>query len=605
MSERKQVIFLFSITMIIGLSAIALIGYVPRATMQGEAVVESYTVTFHPDGRLHEEYTYKLSSNRFRYLFRVWDDPLTANPVGKPHIQLLEILPPEETIGYFKDHAGEVFLKEPYGSDGKLIESIRVLADRNEVGAYNPGYYEAGSYEISYWFKLHPPLETDKDIAHLNLKLADQHIPYRNVKIVLKDSGNIEKVYPHPPSMKVSKNNNDVVITGSSGNNQLLEVELLLEKESINSLDGFVLEVENVRGKTVDANRVLILQYYVGLALLYGISGLSIMMPFLLVGLYYVYGREKDHTVPRYLSVIPNENRKPWVVNQIFEGTPVDYDDNGFYATLLDLDMRKNIEIKRKNEGGILIEILNRKVHDGYEKKVMDFLNILADENTVDTDKIQVFTEIIKEGDAGIDSFAYRLKLQLNQLTTYADQDISSDFIVRGRMRLVPVLVLTLIIFVVSIISLVTMSFDFKSMISLLIMSFIPLIQSVIAIFFPTTLFGRWKRDLYKEKLEWDAFTKHLDDYSRIREYAPEDILIWGKWLIFGTALGVGDTVAKAMRDLEIDLPAARVYPLMPLYFHPLVVASAPSRGNVSSGFSGGGSFGGGGGFGGGGAGVR
>ncbi len=45
----------------------------------------------------------------------------------------------------------------------------------------------------------------------------------------------------------------------------------------------------------------------------------------------------------------------------------------------------------------------------------------------------------------------------------------------------------------------------------------------------------------------------------------------------------------------------------MPLYFHPLVVASAPSRGNVSGGVSsgGGGSFGGGGGFGGGGAGVR
>jgi uncharacterized membrane protein len=476
---------------------------------------------------------------------------------------------------------GEVFLIEPYGTNGKIIDSIRLLAETNEVGAYNPSYYDASSYTVSYLFRIHPPLETDEDVAHLNLKLADRHIPYRNVKIVFKDADYIEKVYPHPPYLKVSKNGLDIIVTGSSRSDQLLEVELLLEKESIDQIEGFPSTVENVRRKTVEANRGLILQYYIGLALRYGTGGLAIMMPFLLVGLYYVYGREKDYTVPRYLSTVPNESRKPWIVNQIFEGTPVDYDDNGFYATLLDLEMKKKIEFKEKNT--------------------------LADENTVDTDKIQKFTETIKEGEAGIDSFAYRLQIKLNQLTTYADQNISSDFIVRGRARLVPLLVFTIIVLIISVISVITLSFDLTSTITIPVMSIIALIQSLIAMFFPTTLFGRWKGDLYKEKLEWDAFTRHLDDYSRIREYAPQDIVIWGKWLIYGTALGVGDTVSKLLRDLNIDIPVARISTLMPIYFHPLVVASAPSRGNVSGGLSsgGGGSFGGGGGFGGGGAGVR
>ncbi len=607
MSELRQVVFLFSVTMIIGLSAFALIGYVPGAIMQGEAVVEEYTATFYPDGTLQEEYTYKLSSNRFRYLFRVWDAPLTANMLETPHIRILEIEPPAGAVGYFKDYTGDVLLIDPNGTNGKLQESIRLLAETNEVGAYNPGYYDASSYRVSYLFEIHPPIETDKDVAHLNLKLADRHIPYRNVEIIFKDADYVEKVYPHPPYLKVSNDGLDIKVTGSSRSDQLLEVELILEREAVDMIDGFLSEVENVRQKTVDANRWLILQNYVGLILRYGTSGLAIMMPFLLVALYFIYGREKEYTVPRYLSTAPNENRKPWVINQIFEGTPVDYDDNGFYATLLDLEMRKKIEFEEKPRGGLLIKILDRNVHDQYERKVLDFLDTIAIENTVDTDEIQKYTETIKEGEAGFDSLAYRLKMKLYQLTTYADQDVSSDFIVRGRARLVPLLFLTIIVLVVSIISIVILSFDLISMITIPVMSIIALIQTVIAMFFPTTLFGRWKGELYREKLEWDAFTRHLDDYSRIREYAPQDTVIWGKWLIYGTALGVGDTVSRVLRDLNIDIPVAKISTLMPLYFHPLVVASAPSRGNVSSGFSsgGGGSFGGGGGFGGGGAGVR
>ena len=456
-------------------------------------------------------------------------------------------------------------------------------------------------------FEIHPPIETDEDVAHLNLKLAERHIPYRNVEIVFKDADYIEKVYPHPPHLKVSKNGPNIIITGSSQRNQLLEVELLMEREAVEMIEGFPSGVDNVRQRTVDANRWLIIQNYVGLILRYGTSGLAVMMPFLLVGLYFTYGKEKEYTVPNYLSTAPNENRKPWVVNQIFEGTPVDYDDNGFYATLLDLEMRKKIVFEEKTRGGLLIKILDRNVQDQYERKVLDFLDTLAIGNTVDTDEIQKYTEAIKEGEAGFDSLAYKLKIKLYQLTTYADQDVSSDFIVRGRTRLVPILFLSIIVLVISIISVVTMSFDLISMITIPVMSIIILIQSVIAMVFPTTLYGRWKGELYREKLEWDAFARHLDDYSRIREYAPQDIVIWGKWLIYGTALGVGDTVSRVLRDLNIDIPVAKISSLMPLYFHPLVVASTPSRGNVSGSLSsgGGGSFGGGGGFGGGGAGVR
>ena len=38
--------------------------------------------------------------------------------------------------------------------------------------------------------------------------------------------------------------------------------------------------------------------------------------------------------------------------------------------------------------------------------------------------------------------------------------------------------------------------------------SFVSIIQCGIALLFPSTLFGKWRGDAYREKLEWDAFTR-------------------------------------------------------------------------------------------------
>ena len=45
-----------------------------------------------------------------------------------------------------------------------------------------------------------------------------------------------------------------------------------------------------------------------------------LFVPFLLLYIYYWYGREKSFTVPEYLSTIPNPALKPWQVNLLFKG---------------------------------------------------------------------------------------------------------------------------------------------------------------------------------------------------------------------------------------------------------------------------------------------
>lgn len=595
MSEQRQVLTLVGITFFIGLAVVAVIGYLPSLG-DGDAVVEVYMATFYPDGTLVEEYEYLIRAERFRFLFRIWGAPLSVEPIDIPYIQPLEVDAASGAVGYFKDYKGSVFVVEPYSDQGKIVGDIRRLAESNEVGSYNPDMYGPGSYKVRYVFDVHPPLEYDDDVGHLNLKLASEHMEYRFVKLIFEDTGYIEKLYPHPPTFKVVEQGDSIVVRGRSGEDELIEVEMLLDTDALQALGGFPRKVDDVRAKTVNANRATSLKYYAALSLSYGTRGLALLMPALLYVAYHIYGREKDYTVPRYLSYVPNKQRKPWVVNQIFKRGALDYDDDGFYATLLDLHMRKKIRITTK-PGGLLIEIIDDVVDDRYERRVMGFLQMLAVDGVVDTDRIAALTENLKSGAFEGEPLALRLRSLLVRLTTEVDEGVASEFIVRGRRRVIPFVVVALLLLAASISLIVTMSFARFVLVKAVFMSFVPIIQSGIALMFPSTLFGKWKGDAYREKLEWDAFTRHLSDLSQMRRYAPEDISIWGEWLVYGTTLGVGDRVVQAMRELDIDIPEVRYVGMMPVYFHPFVVASAPSRGRVAGG--------GGGGFGGGGAGVR
>ena len=65
-----------------------------------------------------------------------------------------------------------------------------------------------------------------------------------------------------------------------------------------------------------------------------------------------------------------------------------------------------------------------------------------------------------------------------------------------------------------------------------LLPSIIIFTESLPQIFFPRTLFGRWKGSYVKEKLEWDAFKEYLYDIAMIQKYSPEDLNILKEWLV-------------------------------------------------------------------------
>jgi uncharacterized membrane protein len=605
LSEQRQIFTLVAVALVLGVVGLVVLEYLPGVFRDDSAYVESYRATLYPDGRLEEEFTYRLNEDRFRMLFRLWRAPLSLEPLDIPYVMVLGVGGPPGAVGYIRDYASEPFILSSSGGSPFDYWDLLMLAEANEAGVLDPGKFNPGAYQVDFLFDVHPPLEFDEDVGHLNLMLADEHLEYREVEIVLADADYIQEVYPHPPSLRVERRGEDIVLTGGSGKDMLLEVEMLMDLDALGGFDGFPSRVDDVRGSTVRVNSAYLWEYSVAQLLRDGARALALLMPLLLYTVYYRYGREREYTVPRYLSTVPNRERRPWLVNQIFKSDALDYDADGFYATILDLHRRGIVSLESK-PGGLLIKLVGGDLDDVYERRVMGFLESLSMGGVVDTDRLERLSELIRGGGESA-AWAFELQNRLESLTTGVDTDAASEFMVSGRRRVFPLLLLPGLVIVAAFFFVSDPSFSpIRS--AAVIASLIPIVQVIVAAGFPSSLFGRWRGEAYREKLEWDAFTRHLDDLSQIERYPPEDIGMWGEWLVYGTALGVGDAVVRALRVMDIDLPEARYMRAMPVYFHPFVVASTrrvSSSGGRASGSFGGGGFGAGGGFGGGGGGVR
>ena len=589
MSEAKQLAITLTSVIAIGIIGLSLAQYLP-SILAGDVVVKEYHAKFYLNGTLIEDYVYEVKEpDKYRMLYRVWDAPVSLSKLNQPYIEVLDVRAPKGSVGYVKDYKGRVWAPSN-------IEEIRGLAELNEVGCFNPDKFDAGVYEVRYVFRVHPPVECDGKLCHINLKLADKHLPYLNVALALEDNGLIEEVYPHPPSLKIARDG-WTEVKGSSWGDELLEVELLLKPDVLKTLDGFIIEVDDVKSITVQANVSYQIQYLLAEGLMSLVRILVMAFPFILLFLYIRHGREKSFIVPAYLSYVPNRDRKPWIVNLVFKGDALDFDEDGFYATLLDLHRRRKIRIEPRDER-LIIRILDEDLEDldVYEKRVLKVLKSLSRENVLDTGRLDDLIDEIK----GDRKRAAKLAKDIRWVTKAPSRRPALSLIVSGRRRIAPFTLLAATLFFVSLAFTQILSYFPSITAQILMGSMAFLIQSLVAVAAPSTLFGRWRGSTYREKLEWDAFKKFLSDLALIKRYAPQDISIWGEWLIYGTALGVGDKVVKAMNELKISLGEASIAARMPRAFTPMMAITSTRAGG-----GGGGGFGAGGGFGGGGAGAR
>ena len=615
MSENRQIALVIGAVFLIGILGLLVTGGLPgveadhvlpsSSVIAGKDVyVDDYRADLYLNGTLKESFIYEITeADKYRMLYRTWTTlPVSMENPGRPYVEPQRIIPPSGSIPYVKDRLGNVTITSTDAASEAWASDINSLAELNEAGSFRPQRFSSGSYRIDYLFSLHPPLECDSEYSHWNLAFADKHLPYRQATITIHDHENlIVQLFPHMTGpFDVKKEGDSWIMTGVSPEDGLIEVEMLLRPEASRAIDGFPRQVADVKERTLSA------QSESSSWPLKALQALVLIFPFALAIFYFKFGKEKQFTVPKVLSYVP-QKRKPWLVNMVFRGDAFDFDEDGFYATLLDLHERGAIEIGSKN--GLKIRLIKEvgfggEGYDDYERRVLYFLKYNSIDGVFDPAAFEARVKALGTSSKNSPELKQLHENMDELLHKGGDKNAACTFVSGRGIRVLGGIGFNQALNAAFWLALIFIFFGGIMLLSnpLAATGLILVVQIAVAVTAPSALFGRWKGDYYKEKLEWDAFRNFLSDFAMIKKYAPEDLAIWKEWLIYGTALGVGDKVREAMDSLNIIIPLAVAETSMRTHFAHAYSSSAPKS---SGSGGGGGGFGGGGGSGGGGGGAR
>jgi uncharacterized membrane protein len=173
----------------------------------------------------------------------------------------------------------------------------------------------------------------------------------------------------------------------------------------------------------------------------------------------------------------------------VFKKDATDFDEDGFHATLLDLHEKGKIKVTAENED-VEIHIINEKGLDRYERKVMNFLLKLQQNNVI---KTEYMNQLV--ADAQQDKLAEVKVLDLqnhyNRLVRGTDNKVAGEFTINGRTKLVPFFMFAALLTFAPLLS--TIFYDNATMIFISAAGHgaITILQSIVALVFPTKIWTR------------------------------------------------------------------------------------------------------------------
>ena len=492
-------------------------------------------LTVQEDGLLHvnESYTYSFKGT-FNGVYR--DIPLKSGE----SIENLKV-DVEGAYGNYEisDENGKKHLKVYLWADEAHTQKIN---DQNVKVSYSYDmknvvtlFNDIGSLQYKLWGK-----DWDTNVEKLS---ANIHLP--------GDKDNVYYLNPEYYNLSDSINGNTInIVTKNIPKGEFYELQVLMP------LDDFA---NASYAKHVDTNgKEQIMQKqadYKGSVGFWGnvfniLSAICVISPFSLILVYLKYGREpKVNYNGIYERELPSDD-SPAVVNAILNRSNIGEPDmKGFEATIMDLIDRKIFKIIVE-EGELTSDLILEFDESRYselsidEKKVFDLLNTFSHDNKLNVSrlssqlnnesngklfvkKFDEWKDIIKDDCIGED--------KISQYFNDKGTSLSSGFTIGG-------LIFAAALFLISAFS------DHPSAMYGLFASVFLAIFSIAIAFIPEDIFGQWTPEGRVYYLKWMNFKKFLKDNSLIKEHPPESIVIWNKYLVYGTALGVADEVYESMK---------------------------------------------------------
>jgi uncharacterized membrane protein len=461
------------------------------------------------------------------------------------------------------------------------------------------------------------------DVGELQYKLVGQSWAVAVGKVVANihvNSSQGVKYWLNPPYYATNSNwnNNVLQVTSTSiPSGQFFEVRMVIPKNQFladpvnanrineNGLSS-IIKIQNDYQNSLNFKTKL---YSILSVLMF----LALFIPLII---YLRYGREpKIDYNAEYERDIPT-NDAPAIVNAICGsglskkiGKP---DMDGFKATIMDLINRKYLLLEKVHsdkEGYGLDAGMFLKVNDGmdysvleeFELDVMNFLKQFEEDGLISMERI---SDDLADPQTAT-SFRNTYNNWADHIKSkFLDDDVLKKFFNRKGDLLLKIFG-GIAVVVAALVFIFTITDSLPAARVALLMSIILGLVAIISIILPEKIAGQWTTYGEEYDAKWHNFKKYIKDFSLIKEYPPDSIVIWNKYLVYATALGAADAVKKAM---ELNVPTEQLQTSEIYMFHyyggNLLLASAfnmginpasgaldtmDTIGNIGGGFGGGG----------------
>ena len=282
---------------------------------------------------------------------------------------------------------------------------------------------------------------------------------------------------------------------------------------------------------------------------------LLIFFPVSLAGTYLKYGREpKVEYVGEYEREPPTDD-PPAVVNAMIDNDTFGQPNiKGFEATILDLIDRKVFSIKKENENLLLSVNDGADNLDEGEKIVVKIMSHFANkEGVLNLSKLEDRMDSKTNAEWFTNQFDKWKEAVENE---YLTDDVKSWYFDDTGTTIASLISLFGIGLGV-VFFLIFIFLDFDGDWILLLIGIVIAAFSYFILSRRDDIFGRWTKEGRLTYLKWKNFKKFLKNNSLINEHPPESIVIWKKYLIYATSLGVAESVEKAM---NLHIPNVQDY---------------------------------------------
>lgn len=512
-----------------------------------------------------------------------------------------------------------------YGTTGdKGIYELSYLTNGLSIKMFNETYKSTTAFYIEYIIEDVAVLHNDVAELYYNF-IGEQFDDYISsvkirVKIPEKTNGDV-RVWAHGPlngEIDIYKdgeyNYGAIASIKELNSNTPVDIRMVYPKEylttnktsNVNALD-YILEVETERANEANNKRAYykaITGFVTVLSILY-ILGLIILT----IKAYKKHDKE-------YTSKFKNEYNREIIED--YDVPIVEYimdkniTSNAFSAQVMNLIYKRKISVEKdgKKKNNYIFKRINEENINPNESKIMKLLfDEIGKNNTVTSKEITKYSKITSS--SGNNEFLNNFNLWKNSIIADAKKEA---FYEKNSKKTLYILY-GILGFIVAYLDIIVL----ESAIAFFVVG----IVSLVYLIYIVTIRKRTVKG-NEHYVRWKAFKNFLLDFGRFEEKDLPEIILWEKYLVYATVLGVADKVSKAMQVKLDSMPNASYtagdfvfdYYLYTSLSRDLnrtisrsyssavsAVNAARSRNSSGGGFGGG--FSGGGGFGGGGGGGR